>query len=75
MNEIQRTITDPNVKVEVTKTLGKYAKTEVIIGVSGNLNELFEGSIVLDQFIEKISDIIGNKITKALEKLERVEVI
>lgn len=39
MNQEKRIINEPNLKIEITKTTGRYAKNEATVSYSGNINE------------------------------------
>ena len=38
-NEEKRIINEPNMKVEILKTTGRYAKSEVTVSYSGNISQ------------------------------------
>lgn len=71
MNSHQRRIiNEPNIKIEITRTTGRYAKSEVVVAYSGNIKE-FDPDVwattaikIRNAVILAVSDIIDD-----LEKL------
>lgn len=63
MTEEKRIISEPNIKIEITKTTGRYAKSEVTVNYSGALKE-FDPHLWDDVFVQ-----IESSVTKAIESI------
>lgn len=63
MTEEKRIINEPNIKLEITKTTGRYAKTEVTVNYSGALNEF--NPDLWDQVFNQV----GNSVRAAIESI------
>lgn len=63
-NEEKRIITEPNMKVEITKTTGRYAKSEVTVSYSGNISHfdpVLWKEVIMDvklDIIDAVNDIL-----------------
>lgn len=71
MDETKRIINEPNVKVEVYCTTGRYPKNEITVGFTGNLLELSNiTDEEFDKILDRISTVIALKVASALDKLK-----
>lgn len=67
MSEEKRIINEPNMKVEITKTTGRYAKSEVVVSYSGNISH-FDPHL-WDDVIVQVKDAIVTAIDDIIKKL------
>lgn len=68
MTEEKRIISEPNIKLEITQTTGRYAKTEVTVNYSGALKEF--DPLLWDKVFTQVGHSVLASIESIMQKLD-----